>query len=146
MSDNSYRLFVSEPDPNQDAYAESTRRESVVAAPLPADGNGPSTDGAQQGGSDNPQRSASQTPQPLPTIKGPVRLLRLLPRDTRHTIGRMLELDPRKRATIDEIMTDPWVANALVCRQEEEGRYYHAPNHRHVLEGSAAQNAPSEPK
>ncbi len=64
-----------------------------------------------------------------PTIKGPLRLLRLLPRETRHIIGRMLELDPRKRADMDEILQDPWVQNSLVCRQEENGVVIKSPNH-----------------
>lgn len=68
------------------------------------------------------------------TIKGPMRLLRLLPRETRHIIGRMLELDPRKRATMDEVLADPWVQNALVCRQEENGAVFRAPGHTHALQ------------
>jgi len=68
------------------------------------------------------------------TIKGPMRLLRLLPRETRHIIGRMLELDPRKRATMDEVLADPWVQNALVCRQEENGTVFRAPGHSHALQ------------
>jgi len=47
----------------------------------------------------------------------------------------MLEIDPKKRATLDEVLADPWVQNALVCRQEEGGQCYHAPNHTHALEG-----------
>lgn len=72
------------------------------------------------------------------TIKGPLRLLRLLPRETRHIIGRMLELDPRKRADMDEILQDPWVQNSLVCRQEEDGVIIKAPNHTHHLQPSNA--------
>lgn len=68
------------------------------------------------------------------TIKGPMRLLRLLPRETRHIIGRMLELDPRKRATMDEVLADPWVQNALVCRQEDAGTVFRAPGHSHALQ------------
>lgn len=71
-----------------------------------------------------------------PTIKGPLRLLRLLPRETRHIIGRMLELDPNKRATMEEILKDPWVQNSLVCRQEENGIIIKAPNHTHTLQPS----------
>ncbi|KAG9977528.1 hypothetical protein KCU78_g22293, partial [Aureobasidium melanogenum] len=80
--------------------------------------------------------------QPSQQIKGPLRLLRLLPRDTRHIIGRMLDLDPRRRATMDEILADPWVQNAYVCRQDEGGECYHAPGHAHVLEPGGAAQAP----
>lgn len=72
------------------------------------------------------------------TIKGPMRLLRLLPRETRHIIGRMLELDPRKRATMDEVLADPWVQNALVCRQEDAGTVFRAPGHSHSLQPGGA--------
>lgn len=67
-------------------------------------------------------------------IKGPLRLLRLLPRETRHIMGRMLDLDPKKRATMDEILADHWVQNSLVCRQEEGGQIIRAPGHDHTLE------------
>jgi hypothetical protein len=50
----------------------------------------------------------------------------------------MLELDPKKRATMDEILADPWVQNALVCRQEENGVILRAPNHTHTLQPSNA--------
>ena len=63
-----------------------------------------------------------------------MRLLRLLPRETRHIIGRMLELDPKKRATLDDILADNWVQNALVCSQEEDGVIFRAPNHTHTLQ------------
>lgn len=120
MSDNSYRLFVSPPDPGQDELLNPSRKSSQPSS----DSHGNKDEKSHPTGSD------------APTIKGPIRLLRLLPRDTRHIIGRMLELDPKKRATIDEILANEWVSNALVCRQEEGGVCYHAPNHRHHLEGS----------
>ena len=82
--------------------------------------------------------TSSSDPNSQPTIKGPLRLLRLLPRETRHIIGRMLELDPRKRADMDEILQDPWVQNSLVCRQEENGGVIKAPNHTHALQPSNA--------
>ena len=79
-----------------------------------------------------------------PVIKGPLRLLRLLPRETRHIIGRMLELDPNKRADMDEILADPWVQNSLVCKQEEEGIIVRAPNHTHALQPSNVANGPAK--
>ncbi|GAB7350689.1 hypothetical protein MBLNU459_g1251t1 [Dothideomycetes sp. NU459] len=130
LSDNSYRLFVSTPDPSQDAMMSHSRRSSHNPS---VDSGVPSTPAAENAPSNG---SSSQQQQ----IKGPLRLLRLLPRDTRLIIGRMLDLDPRKRATVDEILADPWVQNAYVCRQEEGGQCYHAPGHTHVLEpgGQAA--------
>ncbi|KAF2672469.1 Pkinase-domain-containing protein [Microthyrium microscopicum] len=69
------------------------------------------------------------------TIKGPWRLLRLLPRETRHIVGRMLELEPTQRASLDEITADPWVAKTPFCKQEVAGEVCHADGHVHTLEG-----------
>lgn len=71
-------------------------------------------------------------------IKGPWRLLRVLPRETRLLIGRMLKVDPRERATLDDLLADEWVKSCLVCQQEESGDIINAPNHTHVLEPPSA--------
>lgn len=83
----------------------------------------------------------SQPEVPAPkseVIRGPWRLLRLLPRETRNIIGKMLELEPEKRATLEELLGDPWVANTPVCSQLEGGRVITAPGHEHTLEPSNA--------
>lgn len=140
MSDNSYRLFVSAPDPGQDDLLAASGKSSVASSR--ATSNSDQGSDAKSGNHHHhhhhhhtekpPHPTGNETPQ----IKGPIRLLRLLPRDTRNIIGRMLEIDPKKRATMDEILENDWVQNALVCKQEEGGVCYHAPNHRHFLEGS----------
>lgn len=160
MSDNSYRLFVSPPDPDQDKLlyghrGSASARNSVTDAHRgsqsePASRNPSGNDAGedhkhhhrhhddassqQRSKSESVSRQSTQSEQA--TIKGPLRLLRLLPRETRHIIGRMLELDPTRRATMDEILQDPWVQNSLVCRQEEGGRVVKAPNHTHTLQPS----------
>ncbi|KAB2578788.1 Hal protein kinase [Lasiodiplodia theobromae] len=96
-------------------------------------------------------KDTSTAPQAQQTIKGPWRLLRLLPRESRHIIGRMLEIDPKKRATLEEIMDDKWVKATPVCQQLEGGKIVAADNHTHTLEpGSAtavaATPAPSHKK
>jgi len=154
LSDNSYRLFVSPPDPDQDKILDQHRR-SVTAQSAPASRN-PSVDetnGHQHqhhhhhhdnnNSSSQPvsRQSTQSDPNNQPVIKGPLRLLRLLPRETRHIIGRMLELDPKRRADMDEVLEDPWVQNSLVCRQEENGFIIKAPNHTHTLQPSNPQNA-----
>jgi serine/threonine protein kinase len=71
-------------------------------------------------------------------------LLRLLPRESRHIIGRMLEVDPKKRATLDEIIEDKWVTGSQVCSQEEGGQVLRCDNHEHTLEpGAGASSAPN---
>ncbi|KAL1635233.1 Nitrogen permease reactivator protein [Diplodia intermedia] len=96
-------------------------------------------------------KDTSTAPQAQQTIKGPWRLLRLLPRESRHIIGRMLEIDPTKRAKLEEIMEDKWVKGTPVCQQLDGGKIINADNHTHTLEpGSAtavaAQAAPSHKK
>ena len=75
-------------------------------------------------------------------IKGPWRLLRILPRESRHIIGRMLKVDPKERATMDEVLEDDWVTETPVCSQEEQGEVRRAPGHEHTL---VAGNAPQPP-
>ena len=71
-------------------------------------------------------------------IKGPWRLLRVLPRETRLIIGRMLKVNPKERATLDELLADEWVKSCLVCRQQESGEIINAPGHTHILEPPSA--------
>lgn len=75
-------------------------------------------------------------------VKGPWRLLRILPRESRHIIGRMLKVEPKERATMDEVMADDWVIETPVCSQEEQGEVRRAPGHEHTLEPG---NAPQPP-
>ncbi|EMC91648.1 hypothetical protein BAUCODRAFT_299835 [Baudoinia panamericana UAMH 10762] len=155
LTDNSYRLFVAQPDPDQDRILDAHRRASSIveessrkrqAVSEPASRNASVDESADtahhqaEGPNTAPvsRQSTQSDPAQQPVIKGPVRLLRLLPRETRHIIGRMLELDPAKRADMDEILRDPWVQNSLVCRQEENGVIFKAPNHTHTLQPSNA--------
>ncbi|KAK0746687.1 kinase-like domain-containing protein [Schizothecium vesticola] len=72
-------------------------------------------------------------PEKKEVVRGPWRILRLLPRESRHIIGRMLELDPKHRAKMSEIIEDPWVANTVICRQDG-GVVVKAEDHTHILE------------
>lgn len=67
-------------------------------------------------------------------IRGPWRILRLLPRESRHIIHRMLDLNPKTRAKMDEILLEPWVADTVICQQLEDGDVLAAEDHTHVLE------------
>ncbi|KAH7353640.1 nitrogen permease reactivator protein, partial [Plectosphaerella cucumerina] len=68
-------------------------------------------------------------------IRGPWRVLRVLPRESRHIIGRMLEIKVADRAKMEEILQDPWVANSDICSQEGPGgQVTNAEGHTHILE------------
>ncbi|KAK1061764.1 Nitrogen permease reactivator protein [Friedmanniomyces endolithicus] len=162
LSDNSYRLFVSPPDPDQERLLDEHRRSLTgeegqkrqaqsASTPRNASVDGTTTDQHRHHFHHHDNTTTAPKPDPVsrsstqsdgkdqPVIKGPLRLLRLLPRETRHIIGRMLELDPKRRADMDEILEDPWVQNSLVCRQEENGVIFKAPNHTHTCQPSNPQ-------
>ncbi|KAK9374545.1 kinase-like domain-containing protein [Lipomyces chichibuensis] len=103
-SDNSFRLFCSPPaDPEHPEY--------------PSKPAGANPDGTS----------------PTPVIKGPWRLLRLLPHETRDLVGRMLELDPNKRATLKEIFADSFVSGIPMCTVDRDGKMVKSANHEHTL-------------
>jgi len=157
MTDNSYKLFASPPTPPAEI-----RRISGEAAPSKStnDLDTPARDAVPSSEPAAKPVEPVEEPKPVPVtrvtsdlrhapedkrpevIKGPWRLLRLLPRESRHIIGRMLEIDPKKRATMAEILEDPWVAGTPICRQEIGGVVLRAEGHTHTLEPPAAQPAP----
>ena len=147
-SDNSYRLFIATPDADQDKVLEAHRRSVAEQSRSGTTSRSHSIADQTDDGSNKQESVSRQTtavdPNNQPTIKGPLRLLRLLPLETRHIIGRMLELDPKKRADMDEILADPWVQNSLVCKQEEDGVIIKAPNHTHALQPSSVANGPAK--
>jgi serine/threonine protein kinase len=148
VSDNSYKLFVSPPNDGP----KSITGFSKSATDLPHESDDRRQPGQQSepasrhqsGDNHHDHRSSTSTSQTPPVIKGPWRLLRLLPRESRHIIGRMLEVDPKKRATLDEIIEDKWVTGSQVCSQEEGGQVLRCDNHEHTLEpGAGAASAPN---
>ncbi|KAI8340886.1 kinase-like domain-containing protein [Chlamydoabsidia padenii] len=59
----------------------------------------------------------------------PFRLLKLLPRESRSVIASMLDIQPKRRATLKQIIDDTWVKSIDVCGIKEPGA-----NHvHHVL-------------
>ena len=166
LTDNSFKLFVAQPNstPGGTEAVESSHpgnEESTARSENKNDGNSSTahdhhhhhhhrqTDTEKkEGGAPNSQEEAatsstgSSKGEP---IKGPWRLLRLLPRETRGLLGHMLQIDPHKRATLADIHNDPWVANAAVCQQLEHGKIQHAGTHHHILEpGSTTPAADSK--
>jgi len=59
---------------------------------------------------------------------GKARLLKLMPRESRRVLGRMLEMDPSKRALMPEVLADPWVQSIDACTVD-----YMCPYHPHHL-------------
>lgn len=137
MTDTSYKLFAADPTPGHDpkklvlppsasttALSETPARD-FDPQPIPGPKVSTSSVGHHEGSTSGEKKEV---------IRGPWRILRLLPRESRHVIRWMLELDPKKRATMDDILDDPWVANTVICRQVGPGHVVNADDHTHVLE------------
>jgi len=173
VSDNSYKLFVSPPNDgpksimnssksaielHPQAASDDRRQGGPQSEPASRSPSGQSSsthshhhhhhhqkdetsDSAPNLSATNGQTKEQQQPQ---VIKGPWRLLRLLPRESRYIVGKMLEIDPRKRATLEEILDDKWVKNSQICSQEDGGRVIRMENHEHTLvPGSGSSSAPA---
>jgi len=142
VTDNSYKLFTSPPSTGPDGrpLSEGALSKDVVPTSKPT---APRSDPAPSNGTPVviPDLGGGGEKKPE-VIKGPWRLLRLLPRESRHVIGRMLEIDPKKRATMSEVLDDHWVDSTPICRQADQGRVIRAEGHTHTLEPPAAQPAP----
>ena len=161
MTDNSYKLFASPPSPGTPGGPElpKDRSKSDTDLDLPVAGerqssapgdnqsyhhhhhhhHGDSTANGDQKASAAPESGSRIDAPKQEVIKGPWRLLRLLPRETRVIIGRMLEINPKHRATLDEVTKDAWVIDSPVCQQVEGERVIRAGTHTHILEpGSSA--------
>lgn len=147
MTDNSYKLFASSPSPGAESH--DGEHTPAAVAPVAKDSDNKSNHSSNEPGSSVPsmislintiEEGRKEPPPPKPeVIKGPWRLLRLLPRESRPIIGRMLKLDPNKRATMSQILDDPWVRDTVICRQDSDGNPVSAPGHKHTLEPSAPQ-------
>lgn len=82
-------------------------------------------------------------------IHGPYRLMRLLPHASRPIVRKMLQIDPHKRATLEEIMGDEFIKEIKCCtlkkfintdddgvpctEEEEEVAVKGTPAHEHTL-------------
>ena len=54
----------------------------------------------------------------------------------------MLEIDPKRRATLEEMFADSWIRTTPICREIEGGQVLKAGDHEHTLEpGTAVQPA-----
>lgn len=155
LTDNSYKLFAAEPTPGHDpkkmilppTKSESALHDMPQRDMFPGEpGDRPSQPQHRQQGSnataDTATTATGTGEKPKEVIRGPWRILRLLPRESRHVIGRMLEIDPKKRAKMSEILDDNWVSNTIICRQVEPGKVLKADDHTHVLEPPSSATPP----
>ncbi|KAG0199086.1 serine/threonine protein kinase [Mortierella sp. GBA30] len=62
-----------------------------------------------------------------PSGSGKTRLLKLMPRESRAILGRMLEVDPSKRALMSDVLEDEWVKSIEACTMESMCPYH--PHH-----------------
>lgn len=127
-SDRSFALFAKIPDAGKPGYEELKRLEA-----------GELSHPSAQSSHEHRRESV-----PSDQIHGPWRLLRLLPRESRQIVGRMLELDPKKRATLEEVVASSWCQDTPTCQQVEKGEVYKAEGHEHILEPGATTAAESK--
>ena len=157
VTDNSFKLFVSPPSPGAPSTEVGAKERSKSATDVtPADERRSSAPGHHNsqahGESSEVRNSAHESTNPGPrldapkdnVIKGPWRLLRLLPRETRSIIGKMLQVNPSNRATLEDMMADPWISSTPVCQQVEGGKVIKARGHEHTLEPGAPAPAPGQ--
>lgn len=160
MTDNSYKLFAATPTPGHDPgkllRPKSTNDlSSVPAREFLADDDGKSqrSTGHRRNDSTDSNAVGPDTPKlPIPgvsvpdrskeVVRGPWRILRLLPRESRHIIHRMLDVNPKSRARMGEILEEPWIADSVICQQLDSGEVIPARDHKHVLEPPNSQPPP----
>ncbi|KAH3680599.1 hypothetical protein WICPIJ_008219 [Wickerhamomyces pijperi] len=74
-----------------------------------------------------------ENPEHKSRSKGPYRLMRLLPHASRPIIAEMLQLDPLKRASMEDILKDEWFQGIEECHVLQDGNFSSPENHKHHL-------------
>ena len=149
ITDNSFKLFISPPNqtaPPVDGQAKERSSSTVeVAAAVPEERRS-SAPNEHHHHHHHEERSndkdvtrtsepGARIDPPKPeVIRGPWRLLRLLPRETRNIMGKMLQVNPKQRATLEDLQADPWMSTTAFCQQIEGGQVVRAEGHEHTLE------------
>lgn len=170
MTDNSYKLFATEPTPGHDPkkLIQPSKSTNDLSSAVPRDFI--TEDEAKEArdarhrhdhhshhhSHQKTEEAETAVPTPIPTqsttstqpqgqgekkevIRGPWRILRLLPRETRHIVHRMLDLNPKTRAGMDEILQELWIGDTVICQQLENGEVIRAEDHTHILEPPTSQ-------
>lgn len=159
LSDNSFKLFVSPPSagvPSTEVGVKERSKSAIEITPGNADERRSSVPAHhhhdQPGAGSEIKKDAHESTNPGPrldapkdnVIKGPWRLLRLLPRESRNIMGKMLQVNPKNRATLEDMMNDPWILGVSFCQQTEGGRVIKGLGHEHTLEPGAPAAAPGQ--
>lgn len=123
LRDNSFKLFCS----GRDCDSLSAL---VTRTPDP-----PSYDKLASDSTTSPKKSSNNPADPNNPNIGPQRLYHSLPEESQHIVGRMVDLAPACRASIEEIMEDPWVKSIQMCVMVEKGLNFEVENaadHKHT--------------
>ncbi|SCV02536.1 LAMI_0H00298g1_1 [Lachancea mirantina] len=116
LKDNSFKLFCS--GRNCDSLSALVTRTPEPPSYDKATGSTPTPETtpvpAAQASSNNPA-------DPENTNIGPQRLLHSLPEECQSLIGRMVDLAPACRISIDQIMEDPWIQSIDACCVVDDG-------------------------
>lgn len=129
LSDNSFKLFASRGElipiseilkktPDMKSNNEGFHDLMDISESLPTDFK-PKTSTAIGNGKDN-SSTQSEGQSHTSSEVGAGRLLLALPENCRNLIGRMVELAPACRITIDEVLQDPWLKSVKMCTVEQQ--------------------------
>ena len=151
VTDNSFKLFIAAPSPGAPSADGTVKERSKSATEITPDVRDERRSSAPHDHrhshserSEGTEPNKSQEPgarldAPKPeVIRGPWRLLRLLPRETRTIMGKMLQINPKQRATLEDLHADPWMSGTPFCQQLEGGKVIPAEGHVHTLEPGTA--------
>ncbi|SCU87312.1 LADA_0E03246g1_1 [Lachancea dasiensis] len=143
LKDNSFKLFCS--GRNCDSLSALVVRTPQQPSDPPAYENVVSSEENSSKAATPPASAPEPSPSPAPASNNPVdpgnpnigpqRLLHSLPEESQHIIGRMVDLAPACRASIDDIMRDSWIESIDMCDVVEEGfniKIIQGANHKHT--------------
>lgn len=157
-TDNSFKLFISPPSagvPSTEVGAKERSKSATDIKPGNEDerrSSAPAHHHDHPGEGSELKSNVHESTESGPrldapkegAIRGPWRLLRLLPRETRTIMGKMLQVNPKNRATLDDMMADTWISSTPVCQQLDGGKVIKALGHEHTLEPGNPAPAPGQ--
>ena len=124
QSDHSFKLFSAQEDNSetqQNGTSDGANNHNNNNNNNKSNSTNISTS-SNNGNSDSSRRRNTQS--------GPQRLLKNLPEDVRTLVSSMLDLDPLKRATIDDCWHDKWLSGVEYCTIQD-GHVISRGNHSH---------------